>query len=139
MTQLDGKSKCHIYLWNIKADSISSYGTEKAVGKAIRLSGVPRSEIFVTSKLWNNKHHPDDVGPALQETLDDLGLDYLDLFLMHWPVAFKRGDDMFPTDKDGNMITDDIDYVDVSCILLRSQRTQRLTNTDLQSYGEASR
>ncbi|GLI77950.1 hypothetical protein PoHVEF18_006247 [Penicillium ochrochloron] len=93
-------------------DTARCYGTEKAVGKAIKQSGVPRSEIFVTSKLWNNKHHPDDVGPALQETLNDLGLDYLDLFLMHWPVAFKRGDDMFPTDKDGNMITDNIDYVD---------------------------
>jgi alcohol dehydrogenase (NADP+) len=93
-------------------DTARCYGTEKAVGKAIKQSGVPRSEIFVTSKLWNNKHHPDDVGPALQETLDDLGLDYLDLFLMHWPVAFKRGDDMFPTDKDGNIITDKIDYVD---------------------------
>jgi len=81
------------------------------VGKAIKQSGVPRSEIFVTSKLWNNKHHPDDVGPALQQTLDDLDLEYLDLFLMHWPVAFKRGEDMFPSDKDGNLITDDIDYV----------------------------
>lgn len=93
-------------------DTARCYGTEKAVGKAIKQSGVPRSQIFVTSKLWNNKHHPDDVGPALQETLDDLGLDYLDLFLIHWPVAFKRGDDMFPTDKDGNIITDNIDYVD---------------------------
>jgi diketogulonate reductase-like aldo/keto reductase len=46
-------------------------------------------------------------------SLDDLGLDYLDLFLMHWPAAFKRGDDPFPSDKDGNLITDDIDYVDV--------------------------
>jgi diketogulonate reductase-like aldo/keto reductase len=90
-----------------------SYGTEPAVGRAIKQSGVPRSEIFVTSKLWNNKHHPDDVEQALQMSLDDLGLDYLDLFLMHWPVAFKRGDDLFPSDKDGNLITDDIDYVDV--------------------------
>ncbi|KAF3387513.1 hypothetical protein F1880_001472 [Penicillium rolfsii] len=93
-------------------DTARCYGTEEAVGKAIKQSGVPRSEIFVTSKLWNNKHHPDDVGPALQDTLNDLGLDYLDLFLMHWPVAFKRGDDMFPKDKDGNMITDNIDYLD---------------------------
>lgn len=84
------------------------------MGRAIKESGIPRSELFVTSKLWNNKHHPDDVGPALQETLDDLGLEYLDLFLMHWPVAFKRGDDMFPQDKDGNMVTENIDYVDVS-------------------------
>lgn len=84
------------------------------MGRAIKQSGIPRSELFVTSKLWNNKHHPDDVGPALQDTLDDLGLEYLDLFLMHWPVAFKRGDDMFPQDSNGNMITDNIDYVDVS-------------------------
>jgi diketogulonate reductase-like aldo/keto reductase len=130
--------QCYISLQDVHSDSISSYGTEKAVGKAIKQSGVPRSEIFVTSKLWNNKHHPDDVGPALQETLNDLGLDYLDLFLMHWPVAFKRGDDMFPTDKDGNMITDNIDYVDVSCALPWSQKEKhRLTTTDLQSYGEA--
>ncbi|KAJ5986014.1 hypothetical protein N7522_013210 [Penicillium canescens] len=93
-------------------DTARCYGTEPAVGKAIKQSGVPRSEIFVTSKLWNNKHHPDDVEQALQMSLDDLGLDYLDLFLMHWPVAFKRGDDLFPSDKDGNLITDDIDYVD---------------------------
>ena len=92
-----------------------SYGTEGSVGKGIRESGVPRNEIFVTTKLWNNKHHPDDVGPALQDSLNDLGLDYIDLFLMHWPVAFKRGDEMFPKDKDGNTLTDDIDYVDVSC------------------------
>ncbi|CAG8022207.1 unnamed protein product [Penicillium nalgiovense] len=93
-------------------DTARCYGTETAVGKAIKQSGVPRSEIFVTSKLWNNKHYPDDVEQALQMTLDDLGLEYLDLFLMHWPVAFKRGDDPFPSDKDGNLITDDIDYVD---------------------------
>lgn len=84
------------------------------MGKAIKQSGIPRNEIFVTSKLWNNKHHPDDIGQALQLSLDDLGLEYLDLFLMHWPVAFKRGDDPFPSDKDGNLITDNIDYPDVS-------------------------
>lgn len=96
------------------ANLIHSYGTEKAVGKAIKQSGVPRNEIFITTKLWSNKHHPDDIGAALQESLYALGVEYLDLFLMHWPVAFRRGDEMFPKDKD---ITDDIDYLDVSCIL----------------------
>ncbi|KAF9238297.1 hypothetical protein DTO013E5_5672 [Penicillium roqueforti] len=93
-------------------DTARCYGTEAAVGKAIQKSGINRSEIFVTSKLWNNKHHPDDVAQALQDSLDDLGLEYLDLFLMHWPCAFKRGDDPFPSDKDGKLITADIDYVD---------------------------
>ncbi|KGO69285.1 Aldo/keto reductase [Penicillium italicum] len=83
-----------------------------AVGKAIKQSGIPRSETFVTTKLWNHKHHPDDVGQALQLSLDDLGLVYINLFLMHWPVAFKRGDDLFPSDKDGNLITENIDYLD---------------------------
>ncbi|KAJ6004974.1 hypothetical protein N7540_012773 [Penicillium herquei] len=93
-------------------DTARCYGTEGAVGKAIKRSGIERSEIFVTSKLWNNKHHPEDVLPALQQTLDDLGLEYLDLFLMHWPVAFKRGDDPFPSDENGKLINDDIDYLD---------------------------
>lgn len=93
-----------------------SYGTEPAVGKAIKQSGIPREEIFVTSKLWNNKHHPEDVDQAAQLSLDDLGLEYLDLFLMHWPVAFKRGNDPFPSNKDGKLITDNIDYLDVSLV-----------------------
>ncbi|KAJ5325515.1 aldehyde reductase AKR1 [Penicillium brevicompactum] len=93
-------------------DTARCYGTEKAVGTAIKKSGIPRDQIFVTSKLWNNRHHPDDVALALQESLDDLGLDYLDLFLMHWPVAFKRGDDPFPKDRDGKLITENIDYID---------------------------
>lgn len=88
-----------------------SYGTEKVVGNAIKRSGIPRHQIFVTSKLCNNRHHPDDVGLALQQSLENLGLEYLDLFLMHWPVAFKPGDDTFPTDQDGNVIVANIDYI----------------------------
>lgn len=53
----------------------------------------------------------------LQDTLNDLGLEYIDLFLMHWPVAFKPGDDMFSSDENGKLVTADIDYyVDVSVI-----------------------
>lgn len=101
---------------DVADDNDISYGTEPAVGKAIKYSGVPRDQIFVTSKLWNNKHHPADVGQALQDTLNDLGLEHIDLFLMHWPVAFRPGDDMFPSDERGKLITADIDYVDVSAV-----------------------
>ncbi|KAL8776078.1 MAG: hypothetical protein Q9194_003397 [Teloschistes cf. exilis] len=88
------------------------YGTEPACGAAIKKSGIPRSTLFITTKLWNNSHHPSDVEPALDASLKDLGMDYVDLYLMHWPVAFGRGDSMFPKDDKGKTINGDTDYVD---------------------------
>ncbi|KAL2786315.1 NADP-dependent oxidoreductase domain-containing protein [Aspergillus keveii] len=93
-------------------DTARIYGTEQAVGNAIKKSGIPREEIFLTTKLWNNKHHPDDVEQALKDSLNDLGLVYVDLFLIHWPVAFKRGEEKFPKGADGKPATEQIDYLD---------------------------
>lgn len=67
-------------------DSAQSYGTERGVGEAVRASGIPRDEIYVTSKLSNRNHRPEDVKRSFNETMDRLGLDYLDLFLIHWPL-----------------------------------------------------
>lgn len=83
-----------------------SYGTEKQVGQGIRRSGVPRDQLFLTTKLWCNAHHPDDVAPALDESLSDLGVDYVDLYLMHYPCSFKRGPDFLPFGPDDKMVTE---------------------------------
>jgi len=87
-------------------DCAPIYGNEAAIGEVFAkrfAAGLQRQEVFVTSKLWNSSHHPDDVPLALEQTLSDLQLDYLDLYLIHWPIVFRRGvsspknhDDLLP-------------------------------------------
>jgi len=84
-------------------DCAAVYGNEPEVGAGIKAAGATRSDLFITSKLWNTKHHPDDVEAACRQTLADLGLDYLDLYLIHWPLAFERGDNKFPKNDDGTV------------------------------------
>jgi alcohol dehydrogenase (NADP+) len=76
-------------------DCARIYGNEAEIGKAFAESFaegvVTREEMWITSKLWNDSHAPEHVQSGLEETLADLQLDYLDLFLMHWPVALKKG------------------------------------------------
>ncbi|ASJ74354.1 aldo/keto reductase [Granulosicoccus antarcticus] len=74
-------------------DSACDYGNEKQVGEGIRRAieeGLcTREDLWVTSKLWNTYHHPDHVVMAMDQTLDDLGLDYLDLYMVHFPIALE--------------------------------------------------
>jgi len=81
-------------------DCAKIYFNEKTVGNALNdamnAGEIKREDIFVTSKLWNDSHAKNDVIPALQSTLNDLKLDYLDLYLIHWPVSFKK-DVEFPS------------------------------------------
>ncbi len=67
-------------------DTAQMYGNEREVGEAVRASGLDRAEVFVTSKLSNAFHRPDDARRSLEETLAALGSDYVDLFLIHWPL-----------------------------------------------------
>ena len=78
-------------------DTAEMYGNEKGVGEAIRASGLPRDEIFVTSKLNNGFHEPDDARKAFDQTLADLDIGHLDLFLIHWPLPTLYGGDYVST------------------------------------------
>ncbi|CAI5638959.1 unnamed protein product [Oreochromis niloticus] len=99
-------------IWALEAgyrhiDCASIYGNEAEIGEALQEKLGPekslrREDVFITSKLWNSKHHPDDVEPALLKTLKDLKLEYLDLYLIHWPYAFQQ--------EDGTLLYDDTDY-----------------------------
>lgn len=78
-------------------DTAQMYGNEKQVGQGIQESGLSRDEVFVTSKLNNGYHRPDDARTAFDKTLSDLGTDYVDLFLIHWPLPTRYDGDFVPT------------------------------------------
>ena len=73
------------------------YGNEKEVGEAVARSGLDRSEVFITSKLNNGFHRPEDARKAFDETLGALGSEYVDLFLIHWPLPTRYGGDFVST------------------------------------------
>ena len=83
--------RCAIDAGYTHIDTAQVYGNEASVGKAIRLSGVKREDLFITTKLWNTNHSYELTKRSFEESMDKLGLDYLDLFLIHWPnpIAFR--------------------------------------------------
>jgi 2,5-diketo-D-gluconate reductase A len=78
-------------------DTAEGYGNEKEVGQAIARSGLPRSDVYVTTKLGNGAHRPDDARRAFDESLQALGSDYVDLFLIHWPLPTRYDGDYVST------------------------------------------
>ncbi|MDT6981433.1 aldo/keto reductase [Levilactobacillus zymae] len=89
-------------------DTAAYYGNEQWVGEAIRESGLKREDIFVTSKLWNSERGYDQTKAAFQTTLDKLGFDYLDMFLIHWPApgyeeSWRAMEDLYKAGKIRNI------------------------------------
>jgi 2,5-diketo-D-gluconate reductase A len=78
-------------------DTAEMYGNEREVGEAIAKSGLSRGDVFVTSKLNNGSHRPADARQAFSQTLEALGFDYVDMFLIHWPLPMKYGGDFVST------------------------------------------
>jgi diketogulonate reductase-like aldo/keto reductase len=92
-------------------DCAERYRNEEHVGEAMRgvfkKGKVRREDVFVGTKLWNNNHRPERVSPAFEASLRRLQLDYVDLYSIHTPFAFKAGDEQDPRDENGNVIYDD--------------------------------
>ncbi|KAJ9598308.1 hypothetical protein L9F63_010986, partial [Diploptera punctata] len=97
-------------------DTAWYYKNEKEVGAAIRAKiaegVIKREDVFVTTKLWSSHHRPDMVVDTCKRSLANLGLEYVDLYLIHWPFAFKEGDDGVPKDDKDKVIFSKVDYVD---------------------------
>ncbi|NES15188.1 MULTISPECIES: aldo/keto reductase [Micromonospora] len=102
-------------------DTAEMYGNEAEVGQAVRASGLDRRDVFVTSKLNNGFHRPDDARKAFEQTLQALRFDYLDLFLIHWPL---------PTLYDG-------DYVSTWKVLEEFQRDGRVKSIGVSNFQVA--
>lgn len=77
-------------------DTADMYGTHSAVGAALRESGVPRNEVFITTKLWSHSVAADKVAPAVDRFLDELQMDYVDLLLIHWPSEEAQPEETLP-------------------------------------------
>jgi len=91
-------------------DCAERYRNERQVGGALQAGlaagRIARGDIFVTTKLWNTNHRPERVEPAFEASLERLGLNYLDLYLIHTPFAFQPGDEQDPRDQNGNVLYD---------------------------------
>ena len=132
-------------------DCASIYLNERAIGETFKKifgnKPAARENIFVTSKLWNNAHRPEDVAPACKRTLRDLQLNYLDLYLIHWGVATPLNTGAEPLDKNNYLITEPVpihetwraveELVDLG--LVKSIGVANFTGamlTDLLTYGK---
>lgn len=97
-------------------DGAHVYENEHEVGEGINAKinegVIKREDVFVVNKVWNTSHRADTLRPALLHTLKQLNLSYLDLYLIHWPIAYKEGDNLFPNNAAGVLEYSDADWLD---------------------------
>ncbi|MDR9448297.1 MAG: aldo/keto reductase [Psychroflexus sp.] len=116
------------------------YGNEAAIGEALQdyfaNHDLKREDIWLTSKLWNTAHLPHHVQPALQETLNALKTDYLDLYLMHWPVAFQPDLKGFPGDTNDFLSLEEAPLIDTWEAMLELKKEGLIKHAGVSNFSE---
>ncbi|KAK2047196.1 aldo/keto reductase [Colletotrichum somersetense] len=111
-------------------DAALIYRNEDQTGRGIADSGVARENLWVTSKLWNTDHRPERAEAAIRKSIADLGVDYLDLYLIHWPVAFVPGDP-------GNAVDRGVSLVDTWRVLEGFVRANLTRHIGVSNFARA--
>ena len=120
-------------------DCAAVYGNEAEVGNALAetfsTTDINRENVHITSKLWNTAHRKQDVIPALKKSLNDLKLDYLDLYLMHWPVAFKPGLEGFPQGEEDYLSLDEVPIIETWEAMLEAKQQGLIRHAGVSNFS----
>ena len=120
-------------------DCAAVYGNEAEVGEAMdevfSTTDIKRENVHITSKLWNTAHRKEDVIPALKKSLTDLRLDYLDLYLMHWPIAFRPGLEGFPETNDDYLSLEEVPISETWEAMLEAKKQGLIRHAGVSNFS----